>query len=383
MSLSVWSGAPSGAYERSFTLEWRDLDEALAGPAAMLTCRAVTWDPLEMLPHRPSWFAVAGDVADQPALRLHLVGAGESVTGDDDAQRRLIGGLSGSILITAAAHLSAVTAGSYPWRARRGRVPDLLAERDRGGRLGLPEITAVAQWQPVTRQTVEDAVAARYGPIQLDRSPASFQAAPEPTGGCPACAETSLGFPEGLEEVLVDLCPAHRTQAAELLDRRLQAARESNPAAWAAVIEAEGRRPGPHLPAPMAALLTDAGAGRWPGGGFDHQGRLVIEALRTVSAETAAGALDAWPEQAHRWLQMLPGRLLDAGEDSLADELGGQLAALGAAQAAGSPPAPAAPERTRLPARRGASRNTLCACGSGRKYKHCHGHPTRRNQDVV
>jgi uncharacterized protein YecA (UPF0149 family) len=95
----------------------------------------------------------------------------------------------------------------------------------------------------------------------------------------------------------------------------------------------------------------------------------------------ATTALGGRIEAVRAWLPTLPAALSEAGlSDYVApataavDEL---LAPPGQAQAAAAAAAaeaelPAKPQPFRREARVG--RNALCPCGSGKKYKFCHGH---------
>jgi hypothetical protein len=239
-------------------------------------------------------------------------------------------------------------------------------------------------WRPIQFDVLEDLGQDLFGPADLDRSPARFREPGDKREGCPGCAGRSVEFPDGLKDIQEVICGPHRAEALRITTARLEAAKASNPEGWEALLDAGQRLLEAHLPNGLGPRLVTAAMAPVPPdppADLAAAGALVIEAGSLMAGlpdpRTALGGRLA---PVRDWLPGLPGALAAAGlvdqvelvtaavEELLSDP---SVAVAEAAAVAAQEELAPKPVPFRREARIG--RNALCPCGSGKKYKFCHG----------
>ena len=365
---------------------WDELAPEHQWAAERLRIFLLTWDPFEWRPQRAAAFATSTSRSPSSTDGLGLVlylphwqalrRAG-GVPGDLAAA---LAPLLGSVVAVASAQREAIEEGVYAAGVHSGALPRLLSQVPPGPATPLPALSVVGPgWQPIQFDTLEDLAQDLFGPADLDRSPVRFREPGEHNAGCPGCSGRAVDFPDGLRDAQEKICGPHRAEALRITTARLEAAKASNPAGWEALLDAGQRLLEPHLPDGLGPRLVAAATS--PEGDLTEQAAVVLEAAgRMTSLPDATTTLGGRLQPVRDWLPTLPGRLDAAGATSLVepvtaavDEL---LAPPGAAEARAAADAAQAelaqkPQPFRREARVG--RNALCPCGSGKKYKFCHG----------
>jgi tetratricopeptide (TPR) repeat protein len=143
--------------------------------------------------------------------------------------------------------------------------------------------------------------------------------------GCPACAGRRFGFIADLSEAQVSMCPAHRAEADAVTRRRLARAGRSNPAGWAALVNATIRRELPHLPNGLAIKLAGAEQAMYVQPERDElaeRAQLVIEAAGWFpgNARDFGIALGEDPDRALGFPDWLANLVADLGRAGLPDD---------------------------------------------------------------
>lgn len=173
---------------------------------------------------------------------------------DTDAVGRL-GELCRSVVEVGAGQELLVTSGAYAQLAHAGKVPELLSATGTLSAIEPPGLAPVADaWEPIGLGAIQDLVQSQLGPVDLDRSPVSFEARPEPMAGCPACAGRRLGFPAELSDERGAMCAAHAARADQLVTERLSRAQASNPEGWKAITDASTALGAPTYGLPLDLL---------------------------------------------------------------------------------------------------------------------------------
>ncbi|MGI8750730.1 MAG: YecA family protein [Acidimicrobiales bacterium] len=321
---------PWGSWACTARLRWEALDHAVAEDLRQVSVQLLSRDPLERVANRGGAFAVADGQSAKTRTRLYVLADDLAVWGAADATgvAGVLGRLAGSAALVAGRFEDLVASGRFSLRASQGKVPSLLSMQQEAASMGPPIIELGSDdWYPFTTDVLEDAVEAQYGPARLDRSDVVFEPVVAPTESCPACGPGSFAIPDGLGAIQDQMCQAHRQQAAQLLDARLSQARDSNPAGWDGLLEAQRCLGVPHLGVPLARSLARVGAGKGPGGSLKDQAEGVTRSLEHFAgtAEEFAAGLAAWPAESVGWFRDLPQRLL---EDGFVDEAGTLAAVL-------------------------------------------------------
>jgi hypothetical protein len=356
--------------------------------ASRLRVFLLTWDPFEWQSDRGVAFATSTSRADDAGLVLYVPEWRVRVLAGDPPDGRLlataVGRFAESVLAVAAEHRAAITDGSYPAAVQSGTVPRLLSRVPSELVLEAPTVSVVGGgWQPVQFEVLEDLAQDGFGPADLDRSPVSFTEPGEGRASCPACAGQTVAFPDGLKEAQESICGPHRAEALRITTTRLEASQASNPAGWAALLDAGQRLTEPHLPNGLGPRLVAASLTEAPTGAqLADDAALVVSAASLMTGlpdpQTVLGGRLA---PVRPWLERLPSLLAAEGMSEeaneamvAADELladAAAVAAAAAAEEAAAAVAEAKPKPFRREVRVG--RNAPCPCGSGQKYKFCHG----------
>jgi hypothetical protein len=348
----------------------------------------LTWDPFEWQPDRPAAFATSTSRSDGAGVVLYVPHwQALAMAGDQpDGLAAVLGSLGQSVVSVAGEQRGAITEGSYAAGVQSGVLPRLLSRVDGPGTLGVPDLTLVGDgWQPIQFDTLEDLAQGAFGPADLDRSPVRFREPGENRPDCPGCAGAAVSFPDGLKDAQETICGPHRAEALRITTARLEASKASNPAGWEALLDAGQRLMEPHLPNALgprlvaAAQLTDPTPAQ-----LAEQAAMVVDAASLMAGlpdpTTALGGRIA---PVLPWLEGLPSALAAAGLTQQAAEVAPAVdELLNASSAAGEAAAAAAaiaaeeagvakPQPYVREARVG--RNARCPCGSGKKYKFCHG----------
>jgi len=360
-----------------------DLTDAEARMAAVLRVFLLTWDPLEWNADRGTAFATTTRRPDGFGLVVYLPHwhARELGVDDPDGLAGVLGRFSESVLAVAAENEAAIEAGDYAGRVHAGELPPLLSRVADHSSRATPAVELVGDgWQKVQFDVIEDLAQDAFGPADLDRSPVVFQLAATHHPGCPGCDGRSVDFPDGLRDAQTTICSVHRGEALEVITARLDAAKESNPSGWEALLDAGRRLDQGHLPNGLGPQLLAAARATEPTP--DELGKQAALVL-----ETAGLAAERWnPLKAltddnavvRPWIEALPATLVAAGLTAESEAVAAAAARLLAAgpesnttDAEAPPLAPPKPEPIRRGPRIG--RNAPCPCGSGTKYKYCHG----------
>lgn len=385
--------------------EDRDASEAKGRVAAesrlasVLRVFLLTWDPLEWNAGRGTAFATATRRPEGFGLVLYVPywHARAQADGDPDGLAGLLGRLGESVLAVAVEHEASLAAGDYAGRVHAGELPALLSRVPDASSRPPPAIGLVGDgWQKLQFDVIEDLAQDAFGPADLDRTPVVFRPAATHHPGCPGCEGRSLAFPDGLRDAQTTICSVHRGEALEVITARLDHAKESNPEGWEALLDAGRRIDQGHLPNGLGPLLLAAARSNDPTPAeLGAQAGLVLE--------TAGLAAERWnPLKAltddnsvvRPWIEALPAALAAAGLPSESEAVAAAAARLlaagpesdatssatssatstdGPTDAAADGPTDGPPKLE--PVRRGPriGRNAPCPCGSGTKYKYCHG----------
>jgi hypothetical protein len=205
----------------------------------------------------------------------------------------------------------------------------------------------------------------------------------EANPGCPGCAGRAVEFPDGLKDTQDAICGTHRTEALRITTARLEAAKASNPLGWEALLEAGQRLIEPHLPNGLGPRLVAAAELEAPGPAeLTAHADLVVGAARLMAGlpdpQTTLGGRLA---TVRPWLDRLPAdldaqgltdeaaRVAPAAEELLTAPSAEDLAVAAAAATEEADPPKPVPFRRQVRV----GRNAPCPCGSGKKYKFCHG----------
>jgi hypothetical protein len=234
------------------SLTWDDLPPGNARVAGTLRVFVLTWDPLEVDGSRPSAFAAVNeDPPSEVVLYIPLWSLASLAVGRTVAS--VLGDLAGRLIITA--WMNEMAGGSGP--------SDLLGSTDTDdeadGPFGPPaKITVVdGGWGAIGLGAITDIVKHAYGPVDLDRSPVKLGRVAVKRPGCPACEGEQFGFIAGLAEAQERMCAPHRKEAVAVQRKRLVRAEVSNPAGWAAIVDASTRLSQPHLPGGVVSQLVE------------------------------------------------------------------------------------------------------------------------------
>jgi len=156
--------------------------------AAAVRVFVINWDPLEFQAPRPDGFAAvnAGSLGLEIALYLPCWRLAELATARHSTIAAVIGELAGSAIVTAAEHAEDVVAGRYPDLAVARTAPDLLADPEAGGALGMPRIQAdPPSWDDIDLGAITDIVQHAFGHVDLDRSLVELAILSPKAPGCP------------------------------------------------------------------------------------------------------------------------------------------------------------------------------------------------------
>jgi hypothetical protein len=367
-------------------LSWRGLSPEHHWAAEQLRVFLLTWDPFEWRPDRPAAFATSTSRAEAVGLVLYvpLWQALAMAGGDGSALPTVLGPLTESVLLVGSEQQAAITDGSYAAGVHSGALPRLLSRIPGEAALPTPAVTVVgAGWQPIQFDVLEDLGQDIFGPADLDRAAVRFREPGEKRPGCPGCAGRSVAFPDGLKDVQEVICGAHRAEALRITTARLEAAKASNPEGWEALLDAGQRLLEPHLPNGLGPRLVAAAAAPEPTpADLQAQAEIVIEAGSLMAGlPDALTGLGGRLAPVRPWLEGLEAAVAAAGLDDQVPAVANAInellcdptvAQAEAAAAAAQDELPAKPQPFRRDARIG--RNALCPCGSGKKYKFCHGH---------
>lgn len=368
----------------------------------------LTWDPFEWRPDRPVAFATSTSRPDGVGLVLYLTlwQLMARAGGDAATVPAVLGPLMESVMAVGGEQRAAIVEGAYAAGAHSGALPRLLSRVPLSPTLPPPTLPPPALavvgegWHPIQFDVLEDLGQDVFGPADLDRSSVRFREPGEKRENCPGCAGRAVLFPDGLKDTQDVICAIHRAEALRITTARLEAAKASNPVGWEALLEAGQRLVEPNLPNGLGPRLVAAASvpSPTPADLADHAA-LVIEAASLMEGlpdpdTSLGGRLTV----VRSWLERLPAAIAAAGltaevapveaatEELLtgstraavraamaraAAEASGESAA-SAAAAAAAQAVPEKPQPFRREARVG--RNAACPCGSGKKYKFCHGH---------
>src|SRR5260221_5843276 len=122
---------------------------------------------------RPDGFAAvnAGSLGLEIAVYLPCWRLAELATARHSTIAAVIGELAGSAIVTAPDHAEDVVAGRYPDLAVARTAPDLLADPEAAGALGMPRIQAdPPSWDDIDLGAITDIVQHAFGHVDLDRS---------------------------------------------------------------------------------------------------------------------------------------------------------------------------------------------------------------------
>ncbi len=362
-----------------------DLSDAEARMAGALRVFLLTWDPLEWNADRGTALAFATATRRSEGFGLvvyipHWQARAQAAL-DPGGLAGFVGRVTESALSVAVEHEAALSAGDYASRVHAGELPALLSRIPGTSSRATPVIDLVgAGWDKIQFDVIEDLAQDAFGPADLDRAPVVFQMADTHHRDCPGCEGRSLAFPDGLRDAQTTICGVHRAEALEVITARLDAAKESNPAGWEALLDAGRRLDQGHLPNGLGPrLLAAARTTDPPPAELARQAALVLETAG-LSAErwNPLKALTDDNAVVRPWIEALPATLAAAGLDAESEAVTAAAARLLAAgpesnaTEAGAPAlAPPKPEPIRRGPRIG--RNAPCPCGSGTKYKYCHG----------
>ena len=156
--------------------------------AAAVRVFVINWDPLEFQAPRPDGFAAvnAGSLGLEIAVYLPCWRLAELATARHSTIAAVIGELAGSAIVTAAEHAEDVVAGRYPDLAVARTAPDLLADPEAGGALGVPRIQAdPPSWDDIDLGAITDIVQHAFGHVDLDRSLVELAILSPKAPGCP------------------------------------------------------------------------------------------------------------------------------------------------------------------------------------------------------
>ncbi|HEX3539550.1 MAG TPA: SEC-C metal-binding domain-containing protein [Acidimicrobiales bacterium] len=375
---------------------WDELAPEHQWAAERLRIFLLTWDPFEWRSDRAAAFATStsrsASAADGLGLVLYLPHwqALRLAGGEPGQLAVVLAPLLESIVAVGTAQRAAIEEGVYAAGVHSGALPRLLSQVPPAPTGGLPALTVVGDgWRPIQFDALEDLGQDLFGPADLDRSPVRFREPGEQLAGCPGCGGRAVAFPDGLQDAQDSICGPHRAEALRITTARLDAAKASNPEGWEALLAAGQRLLEPHLPDGLGPRLLAAATSS--DGDVAEQAALVIEAAGLMAGlpdpQTPLGARLA---PVRLWLEGLPAAMADAGLDEEAPRVGkaaaqllslpsadgadgadGVEVAATAGSAAGTEVTPSKPQPFRRDARVG--RNQRCPCGSGRKYKFCHG----------
>jgi len=307
------------------SVTWTDLSRRRARIAAAVRVFVITWDPLEFQAPRPDGFAAVnvGAPGLEIAVYLPCWRLAELATARHSTIAAVIGELVGSAVVTAAEHAEYVVAGRYPDLAVARAAPDLLADPEAGGALGVPRIKAdPPSWADIGLGAITDIVQHAFGHVDFDRSLVELAILSPGSLGCPACAGRRFGFPADLGESQAAMCETHRREAAAVIRERLRRANRSNPTGWAALGNATIRSELPHLPHGLASRLTSAKPSMYVTPSRDELAELadlVVAAAGWFPANPGdlAIALGADPDGAVGFPDWLANLVLDLGRAGL------------------------------------------------------------------
>lgn len=310
------------------SLTWPGLRGGRARMAEALRTFVITWDPLETRVPRPDGFADVnvGSLGLEIAVYLPCWRLAELAAAKNQTIADVIGALTGSAVVTAAEHAEDVLGGRYTNLVAAGRAPDLLANPAAGTALGVPRIQADPQcWDDIGLSAMTDIAEHAFGQVDLDRSRVELAVLPRRQPRCPACAGQRFGFIADLGEAQESMCPAHRAEAGAVTRRRLARADRSNPAGWAALVNATIRGQLPHLPNGLATKLAGTEQAMYVQPERDElaeRARLVVEAARWFpgNARDLGIALGEDPDLAPGFPDWLANLVADLGRAGLPDD---------------------------------------------------------------
>jgi SEC-C motif len=346
----------------------------------------LTWDPFEWRPQRGAAFATSARRPDGAGLVLYLplwrvLALAE---GEMKGVAAVLGQMGESVLAVAADQRSSIVDGDYAAGVQAGVRPALLSRIPDLPQREVPAVSVVGDgWQPIQFDALEDLGQDEFGPADLERTPVRFSDQGDGVAGCPGCTGQAVDFPDGLKDAQEAICGPHRAEALQITTARLEAAKASNPPGWEALLDAGQRLLEPHLPNGLGPRLVAAASVEEP-----TRAELVEHAALVVgAAQLMAGLPDADTALGGRlapvrpWLERLAPVLAAQGMTDEAAVVGPAAAELliapssadvaAAAAAAAGAAAPPKPQPFRREVRVG--RNAPCPCGSGKKYKFCHG----------
>lgn len=227
-------------------VRWPTLPEAHARVAATLRVFVLNWDPLGWLGQ--AFEASATATGDGDDFELVLYAPVDDPPGllEDRCRSVVDVGVSQELLLRS---------GAYAQLAFAGKAPDLLCAIGTLSVTGAPEFEAArGGWEPIGLGAIQDLVQARFGPVDLDRSPVGLDGVAEPQPACPACAGRRLRFPAELADEQAAMCPAHARLAAETTAERLARAEASNRDGWRAIVDASSALDAPTYGLPLGLL---------------------------------------------------------------------------------------------------------------------------------